>query len=63
MMWRRLEFLGSILELGYNFLFTILQILVRVKVDILRQERTRRVQHHQTRPVCHRRTWSHDAVS
>lgn len=22
MMWRRLEFLGSILELGYNFLFT-----------------------------------------
>ncbi|CDY64644.1 BnaAnng19480D [Brassica napus] len=29
----------------------------------LRQERARRVQHHQTRPVCHRRTRSHDAVS
>ncbi|XP_013636010.1 PREDICTED: LOW QUALITY PROTEIN: uncharacterized protein At4g15970-like [Brassica oleracea var. oleracea] len=27
MMWRRLEFLGSILELGYNFLFTSMDIL------------------------------------
>ncbi|CAF2290784.1 unnamed protein product [Brassica napus] len=27
MMWRRLEFLGSILELGYNFLFTEMDIM------------------------------------
>ncbi|CAN7061880.1 hypothetical protein IGI04_016599 [Brassica rapa subsp. trilocularis] len=116
MMWRRLEFLGSILELGYNFLFTDMDIMwlrdpfphlfsevdfqvtcdhsngntsdpgnlvnadfkfvqanrqtvklnkywYELRWTFLRQERARRVQHHQTRPVCHRRTRSHDAVS
>ncbi|CDY43641.1 BnaA04g20500D [Brassica napus] len=62
MMWRRLEFLGSILELGYNFLFTEMDIMwLRDPYSLIYSRK--RVHHHQTRPVCHRRTRSHDAVS